>query len=139
MTEDAEHKLNDLIRIAGEVRSALVRRSIWIALGLVAPLVIGAALMWQINNSARNAENIAREAYLQSLRNNRQNLQYQRDFAQTRDCPVEYFRELLIVSRERGDLTAVQPPCEAPEMVDYDKQIAEVNQIITAEEARRHP
>lgn len=128
-----ENKVDELIETAAAVKAALDRRSFWIGLGIILPLIVGAILLWQVNDSAMAAERIARDAYIQSLRNNRQNLLYQRDFAQTRDCPVEYFRDLLEVSRARGDLTTVEPPCEPVNIDGLNEEIEAVDRVIEAQ------
>lgn len=125
-----EDKVDTLIITAATVKSALNRRTAVVTAAIAFPLVIGAMLLWLQVRGTNDNHKIARQAYVQALVNNRDFLQYRKDFAQTRDCPVEYFRDLLNVSRERGDLTAVLPPCEKVDIAAIDAQIAEVEKKI---------
>lgn len=125
-----EDKVDALIITAATVKSALNRRTAIVTAAIAFPLIIGALLLFQQVRGTNNNQKIAEQAYVQALVNNRDFLQYRKDFAQTRDCPVEYFRDLLNVSRERGDLTAVLPPCEKADLAVIDAQIAEVERKI---------
>lgn len=129
-----ESKIDELIQTAANVKIALDSRTFWVWLGIVLPMIVGAILLWQINDSAMNAERIAKRGYLQALDNNRQALVHQIHFAQTRDCPVEYFRDLLAVSRDRGDLSSVEPPCRPADIPTIEAQIAKIDRMI--EESR---
>lgn len=125
-----EDKVDTLIYTAATVKSALNRRTAIVTAAIAVPLVVAALLLWQQVHGTRDNQRIAKQAYVQALVNNRDFLQYRKDFAQTRDCPVEYFRDLLNTSRERGDLTAVLPPCEKVDITAIDAQIAEVERKI---------
>lgn len=125
-----EDKVDALIFTAATVKSALNRRTAIVTAAIAFPLMVGAGLLAAQVNGTRYNQRIAKQAYVQALVNNRDILQYRKDFAQTRDCPVEYFRDLLNVSRERGDLTAVLPPCEKVDVAAIDAQIAEVERKI---------
>lgn len=125
-----EDKVDTLIITAATVKSALNRRTAIVTAAIAFPLLVGAALLAAQVSGTRDNQAIAKRAYVQALVNNRDFLQYRKDFAQTRDCPVEYFRDLLNVSRERGDLTAVLPPCEKVDVAAIDAQIAEVEKKI---------
>lgn len=126
----SSEKLDRLVEIAGEVKTALSRRSMLIMAAIVVPLVVGAVLLWGVYSDTRYSRKVAQLAYVQALINNRDSLQSRRDFAQTRDCPVEYFRELLRVNRERGNLDAIEPPCEKIDVSDIDAKIADVERTI---------
>ena len=130
--EDLESKVDALIVTAATVKSALNRRTAIVTAAIAFPLLVGALLLWMQVRGTNDNHAIAKQAYVQALVNNRDFLQYRKDFAQTRDCPVEYFRDLLNVSRERGDLTAVLPPCEQIDVGAIDAQIAEVDRKIAA-------
>lgn len=137
--EGLESKVDTLIVIAATVKQALNRRTAIVTAAIAFPLIVGAALLFmQVmgtrdnNRLVRNNQSIANQAYIQALVNNRDFLQYRKDFAQTRDCPVEYFRELVIATRTGEDITAVLPPCETIDTSAIDAQIAEVNRKIAA-------
>lgn len=83
------------------------------------------------NETARSAE-LASAGVRQALENNRDVLRYRRDFAETRDCPITYFRELVAVSRVQGDILAVQPPCDAEDIGAIDAQLAAVERRLAA-------
>ena len=127
---DSNTKIDQLIATAAEVKAALNRRSIIIAFAIAIPvtlaLTIGAFLLWRINEGTQANQEIAENAYRQAITNNRDVLQYRRDFAQTRDCPVVYLKDLLRVSSERGDLNSVQPPCLPEDIAEIDRKISEV-------------
>jgi hypothetical protein len=125
-----EEKLDSLIGIAANVRTALNKRTAIVTAAIAFPLLVGAILLFQQTVGTHESQRIAKQAYVQALVNNRDFLQYRKDFAQTRDCPVEYFRDLLNVSRDRGDLTAVLPPCEPADLGVIDAQIAAVEKKI---------
>lgn len=125
-----EEKVDALIVTAATVKQALNRRTAIITAAIAFPLLVGAGLLWAQVRGTHSNQVIAKQAYVQALVNNRDFLQYRKDFAQTRDCPVEYFRDLLTVSRERGDLTAVLPPCEKADLSAIDAQIEAVNRKI---------
>jgi hypothetical protein len=128
--ENLESKVDALIITAATVKQALNRRTAIVTAAIAFPLVVGASLLWAQVQGTNDNHAIAKQAYVQALVNNRDFLQYRKDFAQTRDCPVEYFRDLLNVSRERGDLAAVLPPCERVDVSVIDAQIAEVDKKI---------
>ncbi len=92
------------------------------ALGLIFNLVVAAGVAGLAARSAASS----RAAERQSLVNSRDLLIYRRDFALSRDCPVEYFRQLLVALQVRADLTAVVPPCEPEDLDAIDEQLAEV-------------
>lgn len=125
-----EEKVDHLIGTAAAVKIALDRRTFVVVIAIIVPLVVGAFLIWRQNTITDESRKVAKLAYVQSLVNNRDFLQYRHDFAQTRDCPVNYFRALLEVSRDRGDLSAVIPPCSPVNLPDIDARIAEVEKKI---------
>lgn len=134
-----DEKVDALIQTAVDVRHALNRRTAIIIIAIIIPLITGAVLLGlsvaataTTKRVADTNQRIAKQAYVQALVNNRDFLQYRKDFAQTRDCPVEYFRDLLTVSRERGDLTTVVPPCDTIDTTEIDAKIARVDQLIAA-------
>ena len=135
-TISTESKVDLLIQTAIDVKKALNRRSMLFGLSIVTPLVVGAILLFNVYRTTQSSEKTAQRAFIQSIENNRTFLQYRRDFGQTRDCPVEYFKELLNVSRDRGDLTQVQPPCEPIDTAALDQQIAELDKRLTKERSK---
>ena len=128
--EASGDKLDTLIAIAAQVKHELNRRTVAIlalvGIPIFVALAIGGFLLFKLNQSTDNNQKIAEQAYNQALVNNRDVLSYRRDFAETRDCAVLYLRELLEVSRLRGDLYAVQPPCEKADIEAIDRQLAAV-------------
>lgn len=132
-----EEKVDALIQTAIDVKRALNRRTAIVVVAIAVPLVVGAVLLGisvaatTTTNRVANANQvIAERAYRQALVNNRDFLQYRKDFAQTRDCPVEYFRDLVTATREDRDLLSVQPPCEQEDIAVIDAKIAEVEKLI---------
>lgn len=136
-----EEKVDALIQTAVDVKRALNRRTAIVIVAIVLPLITGAVLLGlsvsatsTTKRVANSNQRIAKQAYVQALVNNRDFLQYRKDFAQTRDCPVEYFRDLVTAVREDRDLLTVDPPCEALDVAVIDAKIAEVNRQIAAAE-----
>ncbi len=131
-----EEKVDGLIRTAVSVKKALNRRTVLIVWAVVIPLVVGVVMVWRQNNITNESRRVANLAYVQSLINSRDFLQYRRDFAQTRDCPIDYFKALLDASRAREDLAIVTPPCKPVDLPEIDAQIAAVEEKIALAQRR---
>ncbi len=132
----SETKIDELIAIANKVQVALDNRRIAVfttalAIG-VASLISGAVFMWVIYSGTEGNQQIAERAYRQALQNNKDGLVARRIFAETRDCPVAYFRELVTTSRAGGDITKVDPPCPPIDVAAIDELIAKVDAVLAA-------
>lgn len=135
-------RLDDLIKIAIRLQEIFIRR-FWLVAGAIGigmlALVIGAAMLFRQNSLVAENQKVAEQAYIQALMNNRDSLYARIHFSETRDCPIVYFRELLIIAQQRGDLTTVEPPCETDDVEAITRQINEVQARIdraVAEAAR---
>ena len=129
-----EEKVDRIIETAVTVKTALDKKTRTVVemsvIVIAISLFIGMFLLWRQNVSTDKSQAIAKDAYIQALVNSRDFLQYRRDFAETRDCPVEYFRALLEASRDRRDLSVVAPPCTPIDLPEIDAKIAEVDRKI---------
>lgn len=131
-----EEKIDKIVTTAMSVKAALDKKTrtlIEVTVVVIAAALVSVAfLLWRQNVVVSNNQAVAEQAYLQALVNNRDFLQYRRDFGQTRDCPIEYFRDLLTVLSNRGDLSAVVPPCSPIDINDIDAKIADLDRRIAA-------
>lgn len=131
-----EEKVDGLIHTAVSVKAALDRRTMLIVWAVIIPLVVGVVMVWRQNIITTDSRKVANLAYVQSLINSRDFLQYRRDFAQTRDCPINYFKALLDASRSNGDLTVIAPPCEPVDLPEIDAKIAALEEKIALAQKR---
>ena len=131
----SEGKLDQLIATALEVKHALVIRDTLLGLGAA---VVAAVIVWgginthETQTIAKRADTTAQRAYRQSLVNNRDVLQYRRDFAMTRDCPIIYLKDLLAAASAHANINDVQPPCQPEDIAAIDAKIADVDARIKA-------
>lgn len=133
-TEDkvivTDTKVDQLIDIAAEVKRALTQRSIYIALAIIIPLMVGTILMFQVRTNTVENQRLVRSSYMQNLESERDFLEFKKVFAETRDCPVKYFQDLLRARQDNVDITTIDPPCKPIDIEAIDQAINRLDREI---------
>lgn len=134
MTESEEasidRKVEELLTISRRVKLVLDTKTI----AVICLLIVGAVLIFQARSRSNEARVDAHQALIQSVINERENLDGRLNFLQTRDCPVEYLQQLLVALQQQTNLTLVPSPCAAStqEIDDVQGQINAVNKRLAS-------